>query len=52
MKLILRIVTVFLVIGLVSAFLTQEGFAEMSEKEVANIIKNIIKRAEQGNAEA
>ncbi len=52
MKLILRIVTVFLVIGLVSAFLTQEGFAEMSEKEVANIIKNIIKHAEQGNAEA
>ena len=52
MKLILRIVTVFLVIGLVSAFLTQEGFAEMSEKEVANIIKNIINRAEQGNAEA
>jgi len=52
MKLILRIVTVFLVIGLVSAFLTQEGFAETSEKEVANIIKNFINHAEQGNAKA
>jgi tetratricopeptide (TPR) repeat protein len=52
MKLILRIVTVFLVIGLVSAFLTQEGFAEMSENEFANMIKNIIKHAEQGNANA
>jgi len=52
MKLILRIVTVFLVIGLVSAFLTQEGFAEMSENEFANMIKNIVKHAEQGNANA
>ena len=52
MKLILRIVTVFLVIGLVSAFLPQEGFAEMSEKEFANMIKNISKHAEQGNANA
>jgi len=40
------------VIGLVSALLTQEGFAETSEKEVANIIKNFFKLAEQGNAEA
>ncbi|PNX49577.1 MAG: hypothetical protein BV456_08800, partial [Thermoplasmata archaeon M8B2D] len=52
MKLILRIMTVFLVIGLVSAFLTQEGVAETSEKEVANIIKNFFRHAEQGNAEA
>jgi len=52
MKLILRIVTVFLVIGLVSALLTQEGFAETSEKEIADIIKNFFKLAEQGNAEA
>ena len=52
MKRILRIMTVFLVIGLVSAFLTQEGFAETSENEVANIIRNFYKHAEQGNAEA
>jgi TPR repeat protein len=52
MKFILRIVTVLLVTGLVSAFMTQEGFAERSEKEVANIFKNFFKHAEQGNAEA
>ena len=52
MKLILKIVAVILVIGLVSAVLTQEGFAEMSEREFTNMIKNIIKHAELGNANA
>jgi TPR repeat protein len=52
MKLILRLVAVFLVVGLVSALLTQEVFAEKSEKEVANIIRNFFKHAKQGNAEA
>ena len=52
MKLILRLVAVFLVVGLVSALLTQEVFAEKSEKEVSNIIRNFFKHAKQGNAEA